>query len=100
MPAHFFGARASFVDFTHETPFTSESLAQVFRVCGFEHVAVYGEEPVAHNLLSTIRLILWKMVKALTQAYLLIEGSTGFGIWKRQVILEGRIFVVGSKPYG
>lgn len=94
-----FGATAAFTDFTHEIAFTPRSLAQVFRVCGFEEVAVYGEEPVAHNLLSAIRLIMWKMVKALIKAYLLIEGSAGFGMWKRQVILEPRIFVVGTKPH-
>ncbi len=93
-----FGATAGFGDFTHETAFTAESLAEVFWVCGFEDVAVYGEKPVAHNLLSCIRRILWKVVEALIKAYLLIEGSRGFGIWKRQVILETRIFVVGDKP--
>lgn len=92
-----FGAIAAFIDFTHETAFTPESLAQVVRVCSFEDVAVYGEEPVAHSLLSAMRLILWKIVKALIKADLLIEGRAGFGIWKRQVILEPRIFVVGRK---
>jgi len=94
-----FGATAAFIDFTHEIAFTPGSLSQVFRVCGFENVAVYGEEPVAHNLLSGIRCVLWKTIKGLIKAYLLIEGHMGFGIWKRQVILEPRIFVVGDKPY-
>ena len=85
---------------THETALTPESLAQVFRVCSFNDIAVYGEELVAHNVLSGIRLALWKMIKAFIKAYLMIERRTGFEIWKRQVILEPRIFVVRSKPYG
>ncbi|MFC1902792.1 class I SAM-dependent methyltransferase [Chloroflexota bacterium] len=97
-PGSLFGAIVAFSDLTHETAFTPESLAQVFRVCGFENVAVYGEEPVAHDLLSAIRLILWKMVKALFQAYLLMEGRFGFGIWRGHVIVEPRILAVGYKP--
>ena len=93
-----FGSRGVFADFTHETGFTPGSLGQVFRVCGFEDVAVYGEEPVAHSLPSGVRVILWKFVKVLIKAYLLIEGRMGFGIWKREVILEPRIFAVGRRP--
>lgn len=95
-----FGSRGAFVDFTHVTPFTAESLGQVLRVAGFEIVNVYGEGPVAHSLGSAVRAVLWKLVKNIMKGYLLIEGSIGFGVWKREVILEPRMFVVGRKPGG
>ena len=95
-----FASRRVFMDFTHEVGFTLESLRQVFRVVGFEDVAVYGEEPVAHSLGSAARAIVWKLVKIIMKSYLLIEGSIGFGLWKREVILEPRMFVVGRKPGG
>jgi len=96
--ASLFGARQSFVDFTHETAFTPKSLAQVFRVCGFEGVQVYGEEPVVLTLSSGIRTLLWYLLKGLIKAYLAIEGSISYKIWKQERILEPRIFVVGRKP--
>lgn len=98
--AALFGARVASIDFTHETAFTLESLSQIFHVAGFECVEVYGEEPVVHSLGSAVRAILWKLVKATMKAYLLIDGSIGFGIWKTRVILEPLIFVVGRKPRG
>jgi 2-polyprenyl-3-methyl-5-hydroxy-6-metoxy-1,4-benzoquinol methylase len=98
--ASLFGARAAFFDFTHETAFTPQSLAEVFRVCGFENVMVYGAEPVVRGLLSGVRAILWKPLKAVVKAYLLIDGSTGFGVWNRGDILSHGIFVVGSRPNG
>ena len=98
--ASLFGSRLAFIDFTHETPFTAESLAQVLRVAGFEDVAVYGEKPIAHSLGSAARTIMWKLLKNIVKGYLLIEGSIGFGLWKREVILEPRMFVVGRKPSG
>lgn len=93
-----FGARGVFVDLTHEIGFTQESLAQVFRVCGFENVEVYGEEPVVLTLSGGIRALLWKLLKVLLKAYLAIEGSISYKIWRRQRILEPRMFVVGRKP--
>lgn len=97
--ASLFGSRQVFIDFSHETPFTPQSLAQVFRACGFKNVTVYGEQPVAHDVLSSCRVIVWKIAKILLKIYLMIEGTTGFGIWKREVIFEPHIFVVASKPY-
>lgn len=92
------GGRGVFMDFTHETPFTAESLAQVLCVAGFEDVAVYGEAPVVHSLGSAVRAMLWRLVKAFIRGYLLIDGSIGLGIWRRKVILEPRMFAVGRKP--
>ena len=93
-----FGAQAGAGDFTHETAFTPGSLGQVLRVCGFEEVSMRGEEPVAHSLGSAVRAIAWKLTKGLIKAYLLIDGSMGFGIWKKNVVLEPRIIAIGRKP--
>lgn len=95
-----FGARRVFVDFTHETGFTSESLGQVLRVVGFERVTVHGEEPVVHSFGSAARAMVWKASKLAMKAYLLAEGTIGVGLWKRDLVLEARMFVVGRKPDG
>ena len=92
------GGRGVFMDFTHETGFTVESLRQVLGVAGFENIAVYGETPVVHSLGSAVRAMLWGLVKALIKGYLLIDGSTGLGMWKRELVLEPRMFAVGRKP--
>jgi len=93
-----FGARTVFDDFTHEIGFTPRSLAQVLRVCGFENVAVYGDEPVALTVSSGIRALLWKLLKVVLRIYLAIEGTISFKIWRQEVILEPSMFVVAKKP--
>lgn len=92
-----FGARLRYIDFTHEVGFTPESLMQVMRVCGFENVKTYGESPVAHDFLSSIRLTLWIVMKSIMKAYLIIEGGTGRSVFQRQNIFESRMFAVGVK---
>ena len=63
-----FGASTTFIDFTHEQGFTSQSLSQILQVGNFEDV------------------------------YVIIERGTGRGLWKRYDIFEPRIFAIAKKP--
>ena len=98
--ASLLGSRGAFIDFTHETSFTPESLAQVFRRCGFDEVAVYGEGPEAYDPVRPLRRAFWYVTKALLKAYMLIEGSVGLGGLREGIVLEPSIFVVGRRPDG
>lgn len=90
------GAGTVFIDFTHETGFTPESLSQVMRVCGFD-VNVYGEKPAAHDLRSAVRALLWSVMKRIMRLYIVIERGQGRGLFKADAVLEPRMFAVGIK---
>ncbi len=92
-----FSSRLRYCDFTHEQGFTPKSLSQVLRVCGFKNIKVYGEKSVIHDVRSFIRTMLWQIVKIILKAYLIIESGTGRGLWKKDYILESRMFAVGEK---
>lgn len=92
------GARNVFIDFTHETGFTPESLSQIMRVCGFETVNVRGEGPAVHDLRSAMRALLWGAVKKMLKLYKTIEAGTGRGMFFNDLIFEPRMFALGKKP--
>lgn len=92
-----FGSKAMYIDFTHEQIFTPTSISQVMRICGFKDVVVSGEKPVAYDIKSAIRSVLWRGLKMLLKIYVAIETGTGRGIWKQSNIFEPRMFVAGYK---
>jgi 2-polyprenyl-3-methyl-5-hydroxy-6-metoxy-1,4-benzoquinol methylase len=95
-----FGASTVFADFTHEVGFTPISLAQVLRACGFSEVEVYGEKPIAYDLRSKIRQILWGAVNRMLRVFLYIERGYGREVTSKRptYIFESRIFAVARKP--
>jgi len=91
-----FGSNVTFIDFTHETGLTPESLKQVMRVCNFEPV-VYGEKPVIYGFKSAARACLWWIMDKVLRMLYIIERGTGSGVWKTDYIFEPRMFAVGRK---
>ena len=49
-------------DFTHETGFTRQSVAQLFLSSGFSSVQSYEDKPVVHGIKSLVRFVLWEFV--------------------------------------
>jgi 2-polyprenyl-3-methyl-5-hydroxy-6-metoxy-1,4-benzoquinol methylase len=96
--ASLYGARTAYLDFTHETGFTPESLAQILRVCKFAEVKVYGENPIIHDFSSLLRAGLWWILVKFQRLYFYIERGTGRQLWKEQYIFTPRIFAVAEKP--
>jgi len=47
-------------DFTHETSFTRESIAQLFLSHGFREVNSFEDKPIPHGIKSWGRFVLWK----------------------------------------
>lgn len=85
--------RIVYGDFTHQTPFTPSSLAQVLWFKGFSDVKVYPKEPVIHGMRSLCRWILWKIFKQFIRFYLLVEiGSPGDGVYTEVM------YAVAHKP--
>jgi len=91
------GLWITFGDFTHELWFTPRSLSQLLRVCGFSNVEIYGLGPVAYDLRSGIRTILWKGLETIYKVLFIIEQGTGRSIWEAKPIFESFILGVGWK---
>jgi SAM-dependent methyltransferase len=71
--ASLFGGASRYDDLTHELAFTCESLTQLALASGFRSAAFFEDEPVAHGLKSAVRLVLWKMMRAMLRFYLTVE---------------------------
>jgi 2-polyprenyl-3-methyl-5-hydroxy-6-metoxy-1,4-benzoquinol methylase len=74
-----FTGRYRYGDFTHELAFTARSIGQVLRATGFSSVAVYPVEPAVHGAMSMIRWLLWRAIRALLTAYLMVESGVARG---------------------
>lgn len=55
-----FGSFIRHADFTHETTFTSRSIAQLLLSSNFRKVASYEDKPVIHGIKSLVRHVLWQ----------------------------------------
>lgn len=91
------GLWATFGDFTHELVFTPRSLSQLLRTCGFSGVRIFGLGPIAYDLRSGVRTVLWKILNAIYKICFTIERGTGRSIWESKPIFEGSILAVGKK---
>jgi SAM-dependent methyltransferase len=68
-------------DLTHEMAFTPESLTQLFLSSGFRSASFHEDPPAAHGLTSSIRALLWKLVRQVYRFALAVEtGSTGYRV--------------------
>jgi len=75
-----FGASTRYWDFTHEQAFTPASIRQVARMGGFGGEPEFREcGPVPHGALSVIRWLGWQGLRALTQAWFLVETGSRRG---------------------
>lgn len=85
------GTRIAFGDFSHETSFTPGSLAQLLRAIGFKDVQVYPKEPIPHGFKSSVRWLLWKIIKHMIGFYLLVEtGSAGSRVYTQAMFAAAR----------
>jgi hypothetical protein len=91
------GSITIFDDFTHETGFTPNSLAQIMQICNFNNIKVYGEYPVIHNFRSAIRMIICRIITSVLRIYTIIEKGNGRDFRKEWYIFEPRIFAIGEK---
>lgn len=71
-----FGLRMRCWDFTHELAFTRTSIAQLLMASGFSTVICEEDAPVPHGVISTIRWILWQMIRGVLRFYLAVETGS------------------------
>ena len=66
-------------DFTHESSYTARSIRQLAGAAGFAAVRVQPCPPVAHGLMSFVRVAIWKPVSALCKLALATETGVLHG---------------------
>lgn len=73
-----FGSRIYFCDFTHELAFTRQSVSQLLLASGFKQVQCFEDKPVVHGMKSTVRLVLWELIRGILRLYQAVEtGDSG-----------------------
>jgi SAM-dependent methyltransferase len=79
-------------DFTHETCFTPQSVVSLFRLTGFEQVAIRetGPVPWGYSLKSTVRYLIWRFFRfGIRLANTAETGSGGSGVFTRVILGSG-----------
>jgi len=77
-------------DFTHETCLNPKSMGQLFHICGFEDYEAREAGPAPHGLVSTVRFVLWKIVRFKLLLMNRIEtGCRGSGVCTRVFLGSG-----------
>ncbi|HJU88356.1 MAG TPA: class I SAM-dependent methyltransferase [Gemmatimonadaceae bacterium] len=70
----FFG-RIRYGDLTHEQAFTRNSLSQLLLSSGFDRVEFYEDTPVVHGVVSGVRYLIWRVLRAGLKLY--VGAETG-----------------------
>jgi hypothetical protein len=68
-----FGRRLAYSDLTHMNAFTAASMSQWLKVSRFPSFQFFEAGPVPHGIRSTLRAMLWKLMRPFLQLYFLIE---------------------------
>ena len=88
-----FACRVAHRDFTHETCFTPNSLAQVLSICGFSQVQILPKGPIVHGVKSFARASVWKLLNLALTGYMYVEtGTPGSGVF------TSSMFAVARRP--
>jgi hypothetical protein len=70
-----FGAHVRYADLTHELSFTPISVNQLCSITGLELTAIIENGPIRHGLPSTIRWLVWQLIRRLLMIARLAEGA-------------------------
>jgi SAM-dependent methyltransferase len=87
------GMRILYGDFTHETGFTDQSVRQILRAAGFEHIEVHEDAPTLHNAKGMLRFFLWHLLTLPRR--LLLFAETGV---LRHVLSQNLLVVAHAAP--
>jgi SAM-dependent methyltransferase len=87
-----FSGRYRYSDLTHHTSFTKTSVRALLNASDLELVAAMPAEPVVHGVVSAIRWILWKCIRAALLFYMLVEtGSARDHIFTQNMLVVCRL---------
>lgn len=73
-------------DFTHETIFSEAILNQLSTSTGFKNISLKEITPVPKSIISTIRYLLWFLVKLKYKFIQLIETGSSSGFYSQNII--------------
>jgi SAM-dependent methyltransferase len=88
------GIRALYSDITHKSAFTNRSMYQLLHVTGFSDIECFEDKPIAHNLFSFFRRIIWDWVTFFQM--ILISAETG-ALYRKRFIFSPNMLVVAKK---
>lgn len=89
-----FAGRIRYGDYTHEQAFTRGSITQLLLASGFARVACFEDRPIPHGPRSTVRALLWRVIRLGLRLYLAAEtGDSG-----RDAIFSQNLLAVAVKP--
>jgi 2-polyprenyl-3-methyl-5-hydroxy-6-metoxy-1,4-benzoquinol methylase len=81
MPGH-----VVYGDLTHQTIFTPESLGQLLRPVGFEHLSFYETGPVPIRLRGKLDVAAWSVVRTVAALLKYVETGKRQAIWTENFI--------------
>jgi len=85
-----------YTDLTHVRLFSTDSLTQLLNVFGIE-AQCYPEEPVAYDLGTTLRWILWKLWKPWIQLSFRVQVGGTRSRQKTPFLVSANIYAIGRK---
>ena len=88
-----FGMRIRYGDYTHELAFTRQSLAQVLLTSSFAHVECFEDRPVLHGLKSSVRAVLWQLIRVVLLFFIAVET----GSLDRRAVFSQNLLAVAWK---
>lgn len=80
--------RIFYGDFTHETLFSETLLNQIIKATGYKLIKIKEVNPVPHGFVSSIRFVLWKLLRMKFQFYQFIETGYAKGFFTQNIIAE------------
>lgn len=86
----YFG-RVRYGDFTHELAFTSGSMRQILNAAGYSSVSIHPWRPVAFNLKSRLRSIVWRLLEPALKLPIVVESAA------RETIVTMNLIAVAEK---
>lgn len=89
-----FGIQLRYGDLTHELIFSPDLLGYLLRQAGFEQVSAreQGPVPVGYSVVSSLRFLVWRIIRALIVFWNYVETGSS------RAILTRVYFISGEKP--
>jgi SAM-dependent methyltransferase len=84
--AGLFPRQVIYGDLTHLTIFTPESLGQLLRPCGFEHLRFYETGPIPLRVRGKVNVAVWSALKLAANAIRSVETGKRQAIWTENFI--------------
>lgn len=82
-----YGAMTRYWDITHEIAYTPNAFVQIGTLCGFTRFDFRECGPRPYGVVSTIRWVLWQLIRLSIKARLMIElASTKSGVYTADMI--------------